>query len=63
MLSVNNLSVYFTGKYLFNEVSFLITEKDRIGLVGKNGAGKTTLLRIITGEQLPEKGKIGRAHV
>lgn len=60
MLSVNNLSVYFTGKYLFNEVSFLITEKDRIGLVGKNGAGKTTLLRIITGEQLPEKGTISQ---
>ncbi|MBW6492314.1 MAG: ABC-F family ATP-binding cassette domain-containing protein [Lentimicrobium sp.] len=60
MLSVNNLSVYFTGKYLFNEVSFLITERDRIGLVGKNGAGKTTLLRIITGEQQPEKGSISQ---
>jgi len=60
MLSVNNLSVYFTGKYLFDDVSFLITERDRVGLVGKNGAGKTTLLRIITGEQLPETGTISK---
>jgi ATP-binding cassette subfamily F protein 3 len=60
MLSVNNLSIYFTGKYLFNDVSFLITERDRIGLVGKNGAGKTTLLRIITGEQMPEQGSVSQ---
>lgn len=60
MLSVNNLSVYFTGKYLFDDVTFLITEKDRVGLVGKNGAGKTTLLRIITGEQMPEAGNISK---
>ena len=60
MLSVNNLSIYFTGKYLFNDISFLITERDRIGLVGKNGAGKTTLLRIITGEQQPEQGTVSQ---
>ncbi|NTW23875.1 MAG: ABC-F family ATP-binding cassette domain-containing protein [Lentimicrobium sp.] len=60
MLSVNNLSVYFTGKYLFDDVSFLITERDRVGLVGKNGAGKTTLLRIITGQQIAEGGTIAK---
>lgn len=60
MLSVNNLSVFFTGKYLFDNVSFLINERDRVGLVGKNGAGKTTLLRIINGEQIPETGNISR---
>lgn len=60
MLSVNNLSVYFTGKYLFDNVSFLINERDRVGLVGKNGAGKTTLLRIINGEQVPETGTISK---
>lgn len=60
MLSVNNLSVYFTGKYLFEDVSFLITERDRVGLVGKNGAGKTTLMRIIVGEQQPEAGSISK---
>ncbi|MFH1120772.1 MAG: ABC-F family ATP-binding cassette domain-containing protein [Bacteroidota bacterium] len=60
MLSINNLSVYFTGKYLFDDINFLITERERVGLVGKNGAGKTTLLRIINGEQQPEKGTIAR---
>ncbi len=60
MLSVNNLSVYFTGKYLFDNVSFLVNDRDRIGLVGKNGAGKTTLLRIIKGEQIPETGTISK---
>ncbi len=60
MLSVNNLSVYFTGKYLFDNVTFLINDRDRIGLVGKNGAGKTTLLRIIYGEQIPETGIISK---
>jgi ATP-binding cassette subfamily F protein 3 len=60
MLSVNNLSVYFTGKYLFDNVTFLVNERDRIGLVGKNGAGKTTLLRIINGEQTPETGTISK---
>ncbi|HLN52412.1 MAG TPA: ABC-F family ATP-binding cassette domain-containing protein [Lentimicrobium sp.] len=60
MLSVNNLSVYFTGKYLFDNVSFLVNERDRIGLVGKNGAGKTTLLRIINGNQIPETGNVSK---
>jgi len=62
MLSVYNLSVYFTGRYLFDSVSFLISERDRAGLVGKNGAGKTTLLRIITGEQEPEGGSISKPN-
>ncbi|HPE34801.1 MAG TPA: ABC-F family ATP-binding cassette domain-containing protein [Bacteroidales bacterium] len=58
MLSVNNISVHFTGEYIFDGVSFLINDRDRIGLVGKNGAGKTTLLNIIAGELEPEKGAI-----
>jgi ATP-binding cassette subfamily F protein 3 len=62
MLSVYNLSVYFTGRYLFDSVSFLISERDRVGLVGKNGSGKTTLLRIITGEQEPEGGSISKPN-
>ena len=58
MLSVNNISVHFTGEYIFDGVSFLITNRNRIGLVGKNGAGKTTLLNVIVGEIVPEKGDI-----
>lgn len=56
MISLDNLTVSYGGWTLFDNISFLINPKDRIGLVGKNGAGKTTLLRIITGEQQPTSG-------
>ncbi len=58
MIQVSNLSVHFSGNYLFKNVSFLIREQDKIGLVGKNGAGKTTLLRIISGETIAETGVV-----
>ena len=50
--------MHFTGDYLFSNVSFLIGDRDRIGLVGRNGAGKTTLMRIIAGIQEPESGTV-----
>lgn len=56
MISLDNLTVSYGGWTLFDNISFLINPKDRIGLVGRNGAGKTTLLRIITGEQQPTSG-------
>ena len=58
MISVNNLSIHFTGTDLFDDVSFVIADRDRIGLVGKNGAGKTTLMRIIAQMQEPETGTV-----
>jgi len=58
VISVNKLSIHFTGTYLFDDVSFIINDKDRIGLVGKNGAGKSTLLKILSGETEPESGEI-----
>ena len=58
MISLDNLTVSYGGWTLFDNISFLINEKDRIGLVGKNGAGKTTLLRIIIGEQQPTEGAV-----
>ena len=58
MISLDNLTVSYGGWTLFDGISFLINEKDRIGLVGKNGAGKTTLLRIIIGEQQPTEGAV-----
>ena len=58
MISLDNLTVSYGGWTLFDNISFLINPKDRVGLVGKNGAGKTTLLRIITGEQQPTSGAV-----
>ncbi len=58
MVSINNLSIQFGGESLFDHVSFIINDKDRIGLVGKNGAGKSTLLKIIKGLQKADEGDI-----
>ena len=58
MISVNQLSVVFGDFALFDNVSFLVNEKDRIGLVGRNGAGKSTLLKIFAGLQNPTSGNI-----
>lgn len=60
MLSVDNITVSFSGTDLFTDVSFLINPRERIGLVGKNGAGKSTILKIISGEQTPTSGGISQ---
>ena len=58
MVSVNNLSVFLGGKDLFDNVSYMIDKKDRIGLVGKNGAGKSTMLKVIMGTQPASGGNV-----
>ncbi|MFI3306490.1 MAG: ABC-F family ATP-binding cassette domain-containing protein [Rikenellaceae bacterium] len=58
MISLDNLTVSYGGWTLFDNISFLINPKDRIGLVGRNGAGKSTLLKIIIGEQNPTSGGV-----
>ena len=58
MISVSQLSVEFGGTCLFDDVSFLVNSKDRIGLVGKNGAGKSTLLKILAGVKKPGTGVV-----
>ena len=58
MISLNDISVQFGGEPLFDHISFIINEKDRIGLVGRNGAGKSTLLRIIDNRHQPDEGSV-----
>jgi ATP-binding cassette subfamily F protein 3 len=58
MISVNGVTVSFGGYDLFDNISFLINPKDRIGLAGKNGAGKSTLLKVLSGNQNPTRGDI-----
>lgn len=58
MLTLNNLTIHFGGRTLFDNVSFAVKDKDRIGLVGRNGNGKSTLLKIIAGVQESSKGSV-----
>ena len=58
VISLNSISVSFSGIDLFKNISLVINERDRIGLVGKNGVGKSTLLKIILGFQEPDGGSV-----
>lgn len=62
MLSLNNLSINYGERYLFDDLSFTINPHDRIGLVGSNGAGKSTLLKIIAGITPPMEGTVSKAR-
>ncbi|MFA5325864.1 MAG: ABC-F family ATP-binding cassette domain-containing protein [Bacteroidales bacterium] len=58
MISINDLTVSFGGYTLLDDINFHISDKDRVGLVGKNGAGKSTILKLIMGIQSPTSGRI-----
>ena len=58
MLSVNNLSVQFGKRILFDEVNTTFTQGNIYGVIGANGAGKSTFLKIISGEMDPTSGHI-----
>ncbi|MEX2380241.1 MAG: ABC-F family ATP-binding cassette domain-containing protein [Vicingaceae bacterium] len=58
MVGVNNVSLYFADRAIFNDITFIINKLDRIGLVGRNGAGKSTLLKSLAGLQKIDSGSI-----
>ena len=58
MLTVNNLSVQFGKRILFDEVNVTFTQGNCYGIIGANGAGKSTFLKIIAGEIDPTSGHI-----
>ncbi len=58
MIRINNMSLSFGAKKIFDHVNWFIAEKSRIGLVGDNGQGKTTLLRAIMGQVDLDEGGI-----
>ena len=58
MVSIQNLSVEFSAKTLFDNINYVINKRDKIALVGKNGAGKSTMLKIIAGLQKPTGGQV-----
>ena len=58
MISIDALTVEFSGTTLFSDVSFVINETDKIALMGKNGAGKSTLLKILAGTNKATRGGV-----
>jgi ABC transport system ATP-binding/permease protein len=58
MLTGENVSKTYGEKQLFNNISFTIKEKERVGLIGINGTGKSSLLKIIASLDTPDDGKI-----
>ena len=58
MIAVEGVSIAFNAKSLFDNVSFVINENDKIALMGKNGAGKSTLMKVLAGIQKPTKGSV-----
>ncbi|QHE61924.1 ATP-binding cassette domain-containing protein [Rossellomorea vietnamensis] len=62
MLTAENLSKTYGEKTLFKEISFSITEKERVGLIGVNGTGKSSLLKLIAGMEDYDTGEISKPN-
>ncbi len=58
MIQVNNISKTFGGQTLFENLSFNLPPRGRVGLVGRNGSGKSTIFRMIIGEETLDSGNI-----
>jgi ATP-binding cassette subfamily F protein uup len=58
IINAQGMSKAFGSTVLFQDVSFTVSENDRIGLIGPNGSGKSTLLRILAGEEDLDSGEI-----
>ncbi|KXB41956.1 ABC-F family ATP-binding cassette domain-containing protein [Amygdalobacter nucleatus] len=58
ILTVSDLSISFAGRSILENVSFRLLSGEHVGLVGANGEGKSTFLKLVTGQSLPDQGKI-----
>jgi ATP-binding cassette subfamily F protein uup len=58
IINAQKISKAFGAKPLFEDISFTVSEADRIGLIGPNGSGKSTLLRILAGSEHPDTGNL-----
>ncbi len=62
LLTIENLKKSYSDRELFHEISFGISEGDKIGLIGVNGTGKSTLLKIVAGVERPDSGSVTTAN-
>ena len=60
MLAVHDLQIRVGARVLMSDVSFRVSDGDKVGLVGRNGAGKTTLTKVLAGDLLPSEGRVER---
>ena len=60
MITVNDISMRFGSKVLFEDVTTTFSDGRRYGLTGPNGAGKSTFMKLLTGETPPQKGTVSR---
>ena len=58
IINAQKISKAFGAQPLFQDVSFTVSQRDRIGLIGPNGSGKSTLLRILAGTEEPDSGSV-----
>ena len=58
MLKVQNLSISFDGKEVFNDLNFIVNDREKVGLIGRNGSGKTTLFKILSGKIKDYDGEV-----
>lgn len=58
LITVEHLTHSYTEKALFKNVSFSLSEKEKVGIIGINGTGKSTLLKILAGKETPDQGTI-----
>lgn len=58
MIFIEKVALQFGSKVIFEDVSFHLRPKEKVGLVGENGTGKTTLFKVITGKTTPDSGKV-----
>ena len=58
LLQVNNLSKSYNGQKILSDLTFTVSTKQKIGVIGRNGAGKSTLFRILTEEETADDGQV-----